>query len=45
VAASHRVPLSLVHEQGPHDLRNIARRLLLSEDPVNEPVKVAQAGA
>jgi hypothetical protein len=32
-------------DEGRQDLRQVARRLLLSEDPVNEPVEVAQAGA
>ncbi len=32
-------------EQGRDDLRTIARRILLSDDPVAEPTEVAQAGA
>jgi EmrB/QacA subfamily drug resistance transporter len=32
-------------EEGRDDLRSIARRLLLSDDPVNEPMEIAQAGA
>jgi hypothetical protein len=32
-------------EEGREDLRIVARRLLLSEDPVNEPMEIAQAGA
>jgi EmrB/QacA subfamily drug resistance transporter len=31
-------------DQGRDDLRTIARRLLLSEDPVSEPMEIAQAG-
>jgi hypothetical protein len=31
-------------DQGRQDLRVIARRLLLSDDPVTEPVEIAQAG-
>ncbi len=32
-------------DQGREDLRLIARRVLLSEDPVTEPMEIAQAGA
>ncbi len=32
-------------DQGRADLQIIARRILLSEDPVNEPTEVAQAGS
>jgi hypothetical protein len=32
-------------EQGRADLRTIARRVLLSDDPVSEPMEIAQAGA
>ena len=32
-------------DEGRDDLRAIARRLLLSDDPVNEPMEIAQAGA
>jgi hypothetical protein len=32
-------------DQGREDLRTIARRILLSEDPVTEPIEIAQAGA
>ena len=32
-------------DQGREDLRTIARRLMLSDDPVTEPKEVAQAGA
>jgi EmrB/QacA subfamily drug resistance transporter len=42
VEAANGEPLD---EQGRSDLRTVARRLLLSEDPVNEPTEVAQAGA
>ena len=31
-------------DRGREDLRVIARRLLLSDDPVTEPVEIAQAG-
>jgi EmrB/QacA subfamily drug resistance transporter len=31
-------------DQGRDDLRAIARRVLLSDDPVNEPMEIAQAG-
>ena len=31
-------------EQGREDLRAIARRVLLSDDPVSEPIEIAQAG-
>jgi hypothetical protein len=31
-------------DQGREDLRTIARRVLLSEDPVAEPMELAQAG-
>jgi len=32
-------------EQGREDLRTIARRQMLSDDPVTEPKELAQAGA
>ncbi len=32
-------------EQGREDLRTIARRQMLSDDPVTEPIELAQAGA
>ncbi len=32
-------------DQGREDLRVIARRVLLSDDPVSEPMEIAQAGA
>jgi len=32
-------------EQGRDDLRTIARRQMLSDDPVTEPIELAQAGA
>jgi EmrB/QacA subfamily drug resistance transporter len=31
-------------DQGREDLRDIARRVLLSDDPVSEPMEIAQAG-
>lgn len=31
-------------EDGEQALRTIARRILLSDDPVNEPMEIAQAG-
>jgi hypothetical protein len=31
-------------DEGRDDLRTIARRILLSDDPVNEPTEIAQAG-
>jgi hypothetical protein len=32
-------------EQGRQDLRTIARRQILSDDPVTEPIEIAQAGS
>ena len=32
-------------DQGREDLRTIARRQMLSDDPVTEPIELAQAGA
>ena len=32
-------------EQGREDLRTIARRQMLSDDPVTEPIEIAQAGS
>lgn len=32
-------------DEGRDDLRSIARRVLLSDDPVSEPMEIAQAGA
>ena len=34
-----------LNEQGREDLRTIARQQMHSDDPVSEPVEIAQAGA